>query len=217
VLQPGDPVDFPTTSYVPAQPSIIRTALAAIPEPQHCHFLDLGCGKGRPLLIATEFAFPTITGVELFPALANIARQNSAVFSRKYPNRTRINIITGDALAHPLPTENLVIFLYNPFGQELIAQLLDNVEASLCASPRDLYIVYYNPTWADVFDVSTSLERRYAAQLPYDPSEIGYGPHESDAVVIWQNRGNPHPRPPGNPSNPITILSPGWRAVITAT
>jgi len=216
LLKPGDPLDAPTTAYGPAQPSIIRTAFAAIPDPQNCHFLDIGCGKGRPLFVATEFGFRAITGVELSPTLAWIARRNATAFARAHRQQTRIDIITGDALAYKLPGGNLVVFLYNTFGRPLIARLLANIEASVRATQRDLYIVYYNPTWADVFDASSSLERRYAAQIRYEPGEIGYGPDESDAVVIWQNRGNPHPRPPGSANSPVTIVTRGWRAEIAS-
>jgi len=210
----GDPMDVPTTIYSASQPSIIRQALATIPDPQDCHFLDLGCGKGRPLLVATEFRFATIIGVELSPTLSRIARRNADFFSRAHPDRTPIVVIGGDALAHELPAEKLVIFLYNPFHRPLMAQLLRRVESSLQAISRELYIVYYNPVWADVFDASTALERRFAAQLSYGQSEIGYGPDESDAVVVWQNRGNRHPCPPGARTAPVSIISPGWRAAI---
>ena len=209
VLQPGDPLNVFTTGYVAVQPSIIRTALAAIPDTQRCHFLDLGCGKGRALFVAAEFGFAHITGVELNPGLSRIARRNVAKFSRRNPHQTRINVVTGDALAHLLPSENIVIFLYNPFGHPLIERVLVNIEASLRAKRRDLYIVYCNPIWAEVFDASDSLERRYAAKIPYDPSEIGYGPSASDMVIIWQNRNNPHPRPPGDPFARVVVISPG--------
>jgi len=102
-----------------------------------------------------------------------------------------------------------VIFLYNPFQRPLIAQLLGRIESSLQAISRELYIVYYNPVWADVFDASAALERRFAAQLPYDQSEIGYGPDEWDVVVVWQNRGNPHPCPPGTPTARVSIAARG--------
>jgi SAM-dependent methyltransferase len=196
LLKPDDPVDFPNIAYVPAQPSIVRAALALIPDPQRCHFLDIGCGKGRPLLIAAEFDFRAITGIELSPTLAWIARRNAAIYAQAHPQRSRIDVVTGDALRCVLPNERLVVFLYHPFERSLIARLLANIEASLRKSKRDVYIVYYNPVFADVFDGSTSLKRSYAAQVPCDPSEIPYGPGESDTVVIWQNRDNPHPRPP---------------------
>ena len=107
----------------------------------------------------------------------------------------RIDVVTGDALDYELPKGKLVLFLYNPFQQSLIARLLANVEASLRESNREIYVVYYNPDFADVFDASTSLERRHAARVPCDPGEIGYG-EESDTVFIWQNRNTLHPLPP---------------------
>ena len=203
-----------SNAYLAVQPSIVRRALAAIPDPADCHFLDLGCGKGRPLLVATEFGFAAITGVELSATLSAIARRNAAVIARAHPVRTPIAIVTEDALAHRLPPTNLVIFLYNPFHRPLIARLLLNIEASIGATGQQIYIVYCNPAWADVLDASDALERRYAAQLAYEPAEIGYGPDRSDAVVIWQNRDNPHPPPPGDPTAPLTIVSPGTRVEI---
>jgi SAM-dependent methyltransferase len=214
LLRPGDPLDAPTTAYGATQPSIVRTALAAIPDPRHCQFVDFGCGKGRPLLVATEFGFPIITGLELSPTLSRIARRNAGIFSRAHPDRTRIDIVTGDAFLYKLPERKLVVFFYRSFDRPLTARLLVNIETSLRAAERDLYVVSYNPTYADLFDASPLLERRYAAQIPCDPSELGYSPDESDAVVIWQNRGNPHPRPPGNPSAPVTIVTADWRAEI---
>jgi len=159
----------------------------------------------RADLVATEFPFAAIVGVELSPTLARVARRNADVFSRLHPDRTPIVVVTGDALEHELPAEKLAIFLYNPFDRPLIAQLLRRIESSLPAIDRELYIVYYTPVWADVFDASTALERRFATQIPYDQSEIGYGPGESEVVVVWQNRGNPHPCPPGKRTARVAI------------
>ena len=204
------------TGYAGAQPGIIRKALTVIPDPQQCHFLDLGCGKGRPLLIATEFGFPAITGVEISPGLARIARRNASIMADAYPDRTRIDIVTADATKYRLPEESLVVFLYNPFDRPLMERFLGNIEASLRRSRRTFYIIYYNPVFAGILDASSALERRYAAQIPYDPGELGYGPDATDAVVIWQNRGNPHPLPPGQPDAAVTIVVPDLRAELTA-
>jgi SAM-dependent methyltransferase len=97
LLRPGEPMDVQTPIYSASQPSIIRRALATIPDPQNCHFLDLGCGKGRPLLVATEFRFAAIIGVELSPTLSRIARRNADVYSRAHPDRTPIVVIGGEA------------------------------------------------------------------------------------------------------------------------
>jgi len=200
--------------YAGAQPGIIRKALTVIPEPRQCHFLDIGCGKGRPLLVATEFGFRAITGVEVSPGLARIARRNAGILTNACPDRTRVNIVTADAAKYRLPAESLVIFLYNPFDGALTRRFLGNIEASLLQNPRTLYIVYYNPVFAGMLDASPALERRYAAQIPYDPGELGYGPDTSDAVVVWQNRGNPNPVPSGRANASVTIVIPGMRAEV---
>jgi SAM-dependent methyltransferase len=212
LIKPTDPFDAPTTSYGAAQPSIVRTALNQIPR-QHYRFLDIGCGKGRPALIATEFDFLAVVGIEMSPALARIARRNADVFAHAHPDRPRIRVVTGDALTHDLDQTN-VVFLYNSLGQALTQRLVINIEQSLAISPRDFYIISYNPVWAEVFDGSACLERRYAAQVPYSAGEIGYGPDASDAVVIWQNLGNPHPVPAENPHSKIVITVPLMRAEV---
>lgn len=205
-----------SNGYGAAQPSIIRAALSKIPNPHECHFRDYGCGKGRPLLVATEFGFRTIVGLELSPTLARTARQNARIFARSHPNVTPIDVITGDAFEHPLPEEKLVIFFYNPFGHDLTARFVSKLEASLEATPRDLYVVYMNPAWADLMDASPALERRYAAQIPYAGTEIGFGPDVSDAVVIWQNKGNQTPLPPSDRHAAVRIVTPGFRAELVS-
>jgi SAM-dependent methyltransferase len=206
---PGAVLGAGTTCYGAAQPSIIRHALALVPEPQTCHFLDFGCGKGRPLFVATEFDFHKITGIEFSPPLVRIARENIAAFSRNHRDRQPITIVETDVLEYHLPEEKLVIFLYNPFVRSLMVELIKRIEASLLAVPRDLYIVYYNPVCADVVDVSTALERRYAGQVPYARDELGFGPQTSDAVIIWQNRGNLHPALPGDQNAGVSVVAPG--------
>lgn len=211
---PGYALGPGSNPYGAAQPSIIRHAISAIPEPGRCHFVDLGCGKGRPPLIATEYGFASITGVEWSKALARIARRNAETIASAHPSRTRVAIVNGDALAYELPPSALVIFAYNPFGQPQMRALVERVEASLRARWRELYVISYNPVWAELFDASPLLERRFAAQIPYDASEIGYGPDDTDAVVIWQERGNPAPRPPGDPAARVRVTVPGMRAEI---
>jgi hypothetical protein len=213
---PGSFLSVGANSYAAAQPSIIRKSLAAIPFPAHCHFFDCGCGMGRPLFIATEFGFSSVTGLETCKTLAWMARKNSALFARNYPKRTPIRILTTDALSFRFPEDDIVLFLYNPFGKASMVKLLQNIEQSLISCPKNFYIIYYNPTWAEVLDGSSKLERRYAEQIPYHTIEVGYGPDTSDAVVIWQNTGNPHPRPTGNPYAPVRIVKEGVRAEIEA-
>ena len=121
-----------------------------------------------------------------------------------------MRLAVGDASTFPLPAGDLVLFLYNPFGAELIAKVVAGVEAALAADHRSVYIVYYNPVFGHCFDASPLLlRRRFARVLPYAAEELGYGPDKDDALVIWQGGAAP---------SPITPATHGswWRQAVRA-
>jgi SAM-dependent methyltransferase len=179
--------------YAGSQPSVLREGLKALPPVERCTFVDLGCGKGRPILVASEFPFRDILGVELSPDLATVAERNAAIIAERFPGRTPIRIAVGDASSFPIPSGDVVLFLYNPFGAELVAKVAQRVEAALRTEPRSIYIVYYNPIAAHCFDASPLLTRRFACQIPCAAEELGYGPDASDPVIIWQGGTAPPP------------------------
>jgi len=198
------------TVYGGSQPSVLRDVLLRIPQPEACAFVDLGCGKGRPLLVASELPFRDIVGVELSPELARVARANAALIAARYPQRTPIRVEVGDATAFPVPAGNVVLFLYHPFGREQVQKVVRAAEAALAAERRAIYIVYYNPVNGACFDDSRPFTRRFARMLPYGREERGYGPDISDAVVIWQG-GDLRPPPAGAHAR-IIVTNPGSRA-----
>jgi SAM-dependent methyltransferase len=71
--------------YAGSQPSIIRTALATLTALEPFTFVDLGCGKGRPLIVASEFPFRDIVGIELSESLARAARTQASIQRRRVP------------------------------------------------------------------------------------------------------------------------------------
>jgi hypothetical protein len=173
--------------YLGEQPSIIRRSLNILPIRNDATFLDLGCGKGRALVVASEFPFRVVIGVEISPELAKVAEENARVIARNFPERTPITVVNGNALDYALPEGNLIIFLYNPFGEDLITRLLTNIETALLKRDSSIWVVYTNPVWGHIFDTSSTLSRIYAESIPYDPGEIGFGPDSSEVVIIWQD------------------------------
>ncbi len=171
--------------YAGSQPSVLRSALAELPKLEDYTFVDLGCGKGRPLLVASEFSFQDIIGVDLSSPLAQVARRNARIIANRFPARTPVRVAVGDASNYPLPPGNLVIFLYHPFHAELIANVVAGVEAALATESRSIYVIYYNPIAGHCFDSSPQLHRHFAKMLPYADEELGYGPDRDDPIVIW--------------------------------
>ncbi len=103
-------------------------------------FVDLGCGKGRALLLAEEYGFRRIVGVEFSAKLARIASRNAAK-----AGSARIAVVRSDVRAFDFPEGPLVVFLYNPFS----AQITRSVMQRLASRPHTSYIAYVNPLHAD--------------------------------------------------------------------
>jgi len=183
-------------AYVGSQPSIVRRALTALGDPRGYVFVDLGCGKGRVTTVAGEFPFRAVIGVELSAALAATARANAATVARQFPDRPKVTIADANVVEFPLPADKLVLFNYHAFGAELIAQIVAKCEAALAAGELPhMFFVYYNPVHAEALDASPALARFYVEQIPYDRSEIGFGPDRSDVVAIWQSVHGSVPTP----------------------
>jgi SAM-dependent methyltransferase len=201
--------------YAGVQPSVIRRAIVALGETDEYSFVDLGCGKGRAMLVASEFPFRSVTGVELSPQLAKIARRNIARFRHRYPQRAPLTIAEANAVTWPLPEGKLVIYLYHSFGEELVSQLVKKLEAALAEGAEHMFFVYLNPVNGHLLDASPRFTRWYAANLHWDASEIGYGPDTHDAAVIWQSVGGAKATPHANAASKIVIKMPMWKAVVS--
>lgn len=123
--------------YEGVNPDLFRRALSEISENFNgFSFIDLGCGKGRALLLANELNFSQIIGVEFAPELAVVARKNCERAGVK------ANILSQDAVQFSFPPGNAVVYLYNPFGPSVLDPVLDRLLASTNAK---CYIVYVNP------------------------------------------------------------------------
>ena len=203
--------------YGGSQPSIVRRSLELIPDLHQYTFMDIGCGKGRPLLVASELPFRGLLGVEISPQLAAVARANAAIMARKFPARPAINIEIGDATIAVIPGPRAVCFIYHAFNASLLATLLRNLEAHLQSDLQHVFLVYYNPVHGEVIDGSAHFVRWSAATLPYAADELGYGPDLRDTVVIWQSLPVRYPPKPGAGA-PILVDGRGWNAGLgTAT
>lgn len=196
--------------YAGSQPSVIRAALDALPPLSNATFIDLGCGKGRPMLIAAERQFREVVGVDLSPELVGIARSNAAIMQARHAGRAPIRVVVGDAAHYPLPAGDVVLYLYNSFGTPIVAELLAGLERALETERRAIYVIGYNPVHGGLFDASPALTRRWAAMLPCAGDERGYGADEDEVVIIWQ--GGNAPTPVGRADGRIVVRNSGTRA-----
>jgi SAM-dependent methyltransferase len=136
--------------YQPSEPVLFHEMLDRLAQSTQMDwreftFLDLGSGKGRALLMASDYAFHRIVGVELLPALHRIALENLRSYKSERQRCSHLEAICADAASFPLPNEPLVIYLFNPLPEAGLRRFLANLDQSLRARPRPAYLVYHNP------------------------------------------------------------------------
>lgn len=108
-------------------------------------FVDLGCGKGKPLLVAATYPFRRLVGVDISPACIAVARRNLARYGPERIDASRVELLTMDAEDFVFPPEPLVLYLYNPFPGAVLERVTTRLDASLRERLRAAAIVYVNP------------------------------------------------------------------------
>lgn len=77
-------------------------------------FVDLGCGKGRVMLLAARYPFRRVIGVEISEDLSATARRNVAA-RRARLRCPAVEVITADALDYRIPDDATVVYIFNAF------------------------------------------------------------------------------------------------------
>ena len=146
------------SNYQPVRLGGFAEFMRALPiRHEEFTFIDFGCGKGRALLMASEFPFRRIVGVELSPALCRIAARNVQTYSSPSQKCTRLEISCENAMAYPLPDDPAVLYFFNPFDESVMRSVLANICFSWSAHPRPLFVVLYNPVLDPLLEQSDFL------------------------------------------------------------
>jgi Histone methylation protein DOT1 len=146
--------------YEAAPAWLIRETLGSIPlQPQMFTFVDMGSGKGRAVLVASEFPFGKIVGIELSPEMHRIAQENLSRYRSASQRCTTISLHCMNAVEYAFGPEPLVLFLFNPFGRDSMRSFLTRLESSLQATPRQVYVIYINPRFERIVRSSRFLRR----------------------------------------------------------
>lgn len=138
--------------YQPIRVRHLQRLLAPIPDYQRTTFVDFGAGKGRALIVASLSGFTRAVGVEFAAELCLAAERNALAFEGVTDAPSGIEIVHRDAAQYRIEPDQSVFYLYSPFGEDLLQVVVDNIEASLRAHPRPVWILYSNPKGRRVID-----------------------------------------------------------------
>jgi len=125
------------SSYQPIEAPLFHDMLHALDiDHSQFTFIDIGSGKGRPLLMAAEYPFRRILGIELLPELNAIAQEYIRRFPREQKRCNQIEALQGDALDFVFPLEPLVVFMFHPLPESGFRQVITNLKNSITGTPR---------------------------------------------------------------------------------
>ena len=132
--------------YQPTDPALFHELLAKLNiDFRQFVFIDIGSGKGRVLLMAADYPFRSIVGVELLPELDRIAQDNIKRYKSESQKCFTIESIRGDARDFAFPPEPMILYLFNPLPEPGLVSLLANLKRSLEQNPRPVFVLYHNP------------------------------------------------------------------------
>ena len=199
-LVTGHANDEHVTAYYGVAPSILRNLIdhwreLVPPYPISSYtFIDIGCGKGRGLLVASEYRFREVIGIELNPELAAVARQNVAHWEETHaadPTSARIaaiEVLEQDALDFELPNTPVLLFLFHPFEAPVLRQLLRRIETRFAARPKNspppaLDLLYVNAECANVLDRHPGFTQLFLDHVKMSPED-----HAADLEAIARQK-----------------------------
>jgi hypothetical protein len=132
--------------YQPTDPALFHEIMASLPiEFEDFTFIDVGSGKGRTLLMASDYPFRSIVGIELIEELHRVAQKNIANYRNPAQRCRQIESVFADAREYDFPLEPTTLYLFNPLPEPALVEVLQRMETSLAVRPRPLWIAYRNP------------------------------------------------------------------------
>jgi cyclopropane fatty-acyl-phospholipid synthase-like methyltransferase len=138
-------------------------------------FYDIGCGKGRVLCCAARRTVRSVVGVELNPALVDVARQNLEALRMR---RSPFEVLAADATAVDY-SKATAVYMYHPFKGQIMKRCLAALETAV---PRDRFrLVYVYP------DENEAIIRECGWLEKYDEVQFP-GLHSVKRAAFWRPR-----------------------------
>lgn len=152
--------------------------------------LDVGCGAGRVACIAARRPVARVVGVDLDSSMVRLARANAAALRGR---RAPVEIVEADATAWEIPDDVTCVYMYNPFGGELLRRFLGRIAASAARRPRRIRLVYANPKEHGTVVGSGAFRPAGMLRLSWRP---GRDWARTQEVRIYEHVGRPDPPDP---------------------
>jgi hypothetical protein len=182
------------TGFYATAPSMFQQAFARLDiDFEKFTFVDLGAGKGRIMLLASNFPFQRVLGVEFVPELHAIATRNIALYQPAVRQCHDVQCILSDVRDFDFPDAPLVIFMWHPFVGPVFEKVMTNLEESLQRNPREAYLVYLKPQYEHlVIERVPSLKKIWETHITMSEQDFAayIFPDQSETCAAYATSGS---------------------------
>lgn len=141
-----------TSPYQPTEPALFHEMLTNLNiKFEDFTFIDIGSGKGRVLLMAADYPFHKVVGIELLPELHRAAEDNLRRYRSASQRCFSVEARCMNARDYKFPVDPLLVYLFNPLPPAALARMTSNLCGSLRENLRTVYVVYHNAEHERVF------------------------------------------------------------------
>lgn len=146
-----DPRHFQSNWYGATSAKLFARMMRHIPEDlRDFAFVDYGCGKGKPLLLALRYPFRKIVGIDIWPELLAIAARNLQTYTGPRACAD-VEVLEVNALLYSPPDDMPgVYYFFDPFQEDVMRGVLARLRESLLNRPRKAYVIYCEPGRPDI-------------------------------------------------------------------
>ncbi|WP_342332627.1 class I SAM-dependent methyltransferase [Pedobacter sp. FW305-3-2-15-E-R2A2] len=132
--------------YSPSPVNIVREAMHLLKEHRIDYnkytFVDIGSGLGRNLLIASEYPFQKITGIEISSYLTEIAKGNLDKYNSPTQKCKDIRLECTDILAYSFPKENMILYFWEPFTADVSGPFMQSLSQFIRETGLTIHLIF---------------------------------------------------------------------------
>lgn len=121
-------------------------------------FLDYGSGKGKAMLMAADYPFRSIIGLEYAQRLHEVAVANCQSYHSPDQQCRDLQPMLTDVMDYAPPPGPIVCFMCNPFDEATMGQVFDQWRARHDRGETDIRIMYLNMRTVD--EMAALLDRQ---------------------------------------------------------
>lgn len=139
--------------YQPTRIRHFNNLMKKLRFPEGSVFVDLGAGKGRILLIASNYNFKRVIGVEISSKLCEIARNNVAIYEKRLKRSLGITIFELDVLKYNINDDENIFYIYRPFDDFIMEKIIEEIKKSFKRNPRKIWLIFNNFQYNNLFEI----------------------------------------------------------------